>query len=581
MSDQLRRSWAIEDFRRARQQAAVQQVLARLSGRPLTLLTFDAVTRYLKPTGSSERGLQEIPLDAIAGSVGRSNDFTRDFLPIQDSDQDRWARVRSAAADPHGGGLPPIKVYQVGEAYFVIDGHHRVSVARQMGATHIQAYVTEVRTKAPLSAQATPEEVIVKSEYVNFLEEMGFDQARPGVDLSVTAPGAIEQLRQQIRLHQADLEHERGQAVPRPAAAADWYEAAYLPVLSVIRQRGTLREFPGRTEADVYVLISAHRAALQDALGWEIAPEVGALDLAAKQGAQRKTPIVRAGQRLVSAVIPDELLPGPATGQWRRAKMAARYSDHLFGDILVPVNGEPGGWQALDQALQLAQREDARVHGLYVVASSSLQAEPAAEAVRTEFNQRCRAAGIPGSLAVETGAVPAKICERAALADIVVLNLAHPPRPPMLARLGSGFRTTIRLCPRPVLAVPETSLPLERVLLAYDGSAKAEEALFVAAYFAEAWELPLVVVTVKESGAVSDAQVGHARAYLEMHEVEASYLVHDGGGVAKTILAEVEALASSLVVMGGYGTHPVVEAVLGSVVEEVLRRVRRPTLICQ
>src|SRR5947209_10477594 len=101
---------AIEDFRRARQQVALQQVLARLTGRSLELLSYDDVARQLKAIGRTERGIQDIPLDAIAGSVGRPNDFTRDFLPLQDSDQNRWARVRAAVTDPSAGGLPPIEV---------------------------------------------------------------------------------------------------------------------------------------------------------------------------------------------------------------------------------------------------------------------------------------------------------------------------------------------------------------------------------------------------------------------------------------------------------------------------------------
>src|SRR5436190_1550722 len=154
---------AVDDFRRARQQAGLRDVLARLTGRSTELLSYDEVVRRLKATGSAETGLKEIPVDAIAGSVGRPNDFTRDFLPRNDSDENRWARVRLATTDPDVGGLPPIRVYQIGDAYFVIDGHHRVSVARRLGAKEIQAYVTQVSTRVPLSASASAEEIILKS----------------------------------------------------------------------------------------------------------------------------------------------------------------------------------------------------------------------------------------------------------------------------------------------------------------------------------------------------------------------------------------------------------------------------------
>jgi nucleotide-binding universal stress UspA family protein len=580
VSEEFRKHSAIYDFREARQQAALRQIAARLRGRTNSLLSYDAVLHQLGPLGSSERGLQEIPLEAIAGSVGRTNDFTRDFLPRQDSDQDRWARVKAAATDPRRAGLPPIQVYQIGDAYFVIDGHHRVSVARQMGNTHIHAYVTEVRTKAPLSANATPEEVIAKAEYVNFLDETRLDQSRPNADLAVSSPGAINQLRQQIRLYQAELERRGGSPVTIGDAAADWYSTQYLPVVELVREQGLQHDFPGRTEADLYLLVAAHRAALEQEVGWQVAPEVGAQDLAARQSRQRGTPVLRAGRRLLSAVVPSDLLPGPAAGQWRREKAAARYSDRLFADILVPVSGEPSSWAAVDQALGIAQREGARLHGLHVVPAAAQQDGAAAAAVRHHFDVRCRGAGVDGGLAVETGEVAQKICERATLNDLVVLNLAYPPAPQLLAKLGSGFRTIIRQCPRPVLAVPGPAVPFRRALLAYDGSPKAEEALFVAAYFAETWRLPLVVAIVKQADEVTDLQVAHAREYLEMHELEATYVVQSSGNVAGTILETAKTHDCNVVLMGGYGANPVVEVVLGSAVDQVLREAQLPVLVC-
>src|SRR5688572_26022464 len=104
---------AIQDFREARQRASLNALLGRLTGRSVGLLSYDDVLKHLRPTGSADVGLREIPLDAIAGSVGRSADFTRDFLPRRDSDEERWARVRSAVADPASRGLPPIQVYQI------------------------------------------------------------------------------------------------------------------------------------------------------------------------------------------------------------------------------------------------------------------------------------------------------------------------------------------------------------------------------------------------------------------------------------------------------------------------------------
>jgi nucleotide-binding universal stress UspA family protein len=573
---------AVHDFHEARQRAALGELLARLRGRSQALLSYDEVVRHLKPTGSAERGLRDIPLDAITGSVGRTQDFTREFLPRRDEDQERWARVRVAVTDPNRAGLPPIKVYQIGEAYFVIDGHHRISVARRLGATHIQAYVTEVRTKVPLSAAVRPDDLILVQEYGDFLEHTRLDQTRPGADLRVSEPGATALLEGQIRHHQAELERQREpkRQVTLPAAAAEWYDQAFLPVVGAMRELGLPREFPGYTEADLYLLVSQHRAALEEALGWSITPEVGASDLAAKQAGRRRAPVVRAGRRLLSAVVPDPLKAGPATGEWRASKLAARYGDRLFADLLVPVSGEAGGWTALDYALEVAQRERAQLQGLHVVGSEAQRHGEAAQRVRQQFNERCAAARVAGSLAVEAGEVAATICKRAALSDLVVLNLAHPPAPQGLARLSSGFHTIIQRCPRPVLAVPQPWPAPQRVLLAYDDGPKAREALFVAAYLGEAWHTALTVVTIREAGTTGDP-LNHAREYLEMHELQANFIARGAEPVATTILLAAEDDRSDLIVIGGYGGHPVVQAVLGSTVDQVLRAARRPTLICR
>ena len=98
---------AVEDFRRARWQAALQQAYARMTGRSNDLLSYEDVRRALHATTQIERGLQDIPLEAIIGSVGRYSDFTRSFLPRSDTMRDRWARVSAIATN--GSGWPPIQ----------------------------------------------------------------------------------------------------------------------------------------------------------------------------------------------------------------------------------------------------------------------------------------------------------------------------------------------------------------------------------------------------------------------------------------------------------------------------------------
>jgi nucleotide-binding universal stress UspA family protein len=569
---------AVLDFRRARRRAAMEQILARLTGKSADLLSYEEVRQKLKVRSSGKQELKEVPLDAIVGSVGRYADFTRSFLPRQDSDEERWARVKVAVTDL--SGLPPVKVYQVGEAYFVLDGHHRVSVARQFGATHIQAYVTEIRTKVSLSPDIQPDDLIWKAEYADFLEHTHLDELHPEADLSVSIPGQYQVLEEHIEVHRYFMGLEQEREIPYEEAVTHWYDEIYWPVVQVIRERDILRDFPGRTETDLYLWVSEHRAALEKELEWGIRAEAAAADLAAQLSPRPQRVVARIGEKILDAVTPNGFKAGPPPGQWRSEQLEACEYDRLFADILVPVSGEEIGWQALEQALEVARREGARLYGLHIVSLEAQRDSEEAHAVQAEFNRRCKAAGIPGELAIEVGGMARKICERARWTALVVVHLAHPPAPQPLARLSSGFRTLIRRCPRPVLAVPRASSHLDCALLAYDGSPKADEALFIATYLSCRWNITLVVVTVIEAGRTTLETLTRAQSYLETHRVQAAF-VKESGSVAEVILKTAEEHESGLIIMGGYGLSPMLEVVLGSTVDQVLRSSRRPMLICQ
>jgi nucleotide-binding universal stress UspA family protein len=121
---------------------------------------------------------------------------------------------------------------------------------------------------------------------------------------------------------------------------------------------------------------------------------------------------------------------------------------------------------------------------------------------------------------------------------------------------------------------------LDNVLLAYDGSPKADEALFVATYIADRWKTSLTVVTITENERVSPDTLARAQGYLESHAVQATYL-SESGAIHEVILRTAEEQSSNLIVMGGYGHSPVLEVVMGSTVDHVLRDSPQPTLICR
>ncbi|MBL8063032.1 MAG: ParB N-terminal domain-containing protein [Anaerolineales bacterium] len=331
---------AIEDFRNARQRASIQEVIARVTGRSNQLLSYDDVAKKLRLQSRTERGIQNIPLHAIVGSVGRYTDFTRTFLPLQDSDRERWARVK--AAMNNSLGLPPIEVYKVGEVYFVLDGNHRVSIARQEGMKTIEAHVVEFKTDVNLTPETNLDDLIIKSEYIAFLEKTGLAAARPNVDMSVTVPGQYEKLMEQIDICCYIIENEGQKQAALQDAAGAWYDNIYIPLAEAIRDRELLQWFPKRTITDLYIWISENRAALEKELGWELQSDVAATDLILKRSVASES------------------------GSWRKARTVARYTDHLFEDILIPLSGHEESWDALYQGILIAKRENARVHGLHI-----------------------------------------------------------------------------------------------------------------------------------------------------------------------------------------------------------------------
>ncbi len=569
---------AIDDFHVARSRAALKEILARFTGQSTQLLSYDEVREKLKIQGGSERGLQDIPIDKIVGSVGRYTDFTREFLPRQGVDEQRWARVLAAASDL--AGLPPIEVYKIGDAYFVKDGNHRVSVARQLGATHIQAYVTEIRTRVPITADVQPDELILKAEYADFLEQTHLDELRPGADLTVTVPGQYPFLAEHIAVHRYFMGIDFKRDISYEEAVAHWYDHVYLPVIQVIREKGILRFFPGRTETDLYLWIAQHRAEIKEDLGWNINPEAAAIDLVHRFSSQPEQVANRLGEKLLDTLSLDSLESGPPPGEWRKDKLANQNVERLFHEILVPVNGLEQGWYALEHAIIVARREQALLHGLHVLPSEGEKENPDALAIRETFNQRCRDAGVDGELVFAVGGVSRVICDRSRWTDLVIATLSYPPPPGPIARLNSGSRDLIQRCPRPILATPLSTSPLDRALLAYDGSPKSEEALFIATYLAGKWQIPLFVITVTHSGYTSQQTLVHAREYIESHQVSANYLL-EKGTPARAILEAGENNACNFLIMGGYGVNPVLEIVLGSVVNEVLRESHKPMLICR
>jgi hypothetical protein len=255
---------AEKDFSEARWRAFWNDVSAFLARRPNELLSFDAVRRSLPIYGQSYRGVQEVPVEKIVGTTtNRYNDFDRAFLPAQARTKSRWKKIDELRMRDFN--LPPIQLYQVGQVYFVRDGHHRVSVARQMGQDYIDAEVIEMQTRAPLTTDVKrldPSNLEALGEYASFLEKTQLDKLRPDVNIDFSQPGGYARLLEHIVVHQYFLGLDYQRDVTWEEAVADWYDFVYMPIVNLIRERNILREFPNRTEADLYLWITDHHWSL-------------------------------------------------------------------------------------------------------------------------------------------------------------------------------------------------------------------------------------------------------------------------------------------------------------------------------
>lgn len=134
--------WARHDYDRARLRAILRAFWRCLRGRCNELMAYSAARGRVRVTGQHELGLQTVDVHAIKGTMGRTADFDSEFAPRSGRAQARWVRVWKAFYRQQP--LPPVELYKVGDDYFVKDGHHRISVARQQKQDFIEAIVIEV-----------------------------------------------------------------------------------------------------------------------------------------------------------------------------------------------------------------------------------------------------------------------------------------------------------------------------------------------------------------------------------------------------------------------------------------------------
>jgi hypothetical protein len=236
------------DFSRARRRRALSRLSARLRRAEDVnhILPFEEVVRALGRIGERRLGEQPIPLDSIVGTVDRSREFDRSFRPTSPRVRERWQRIN--LAQRKGQALPPIDVYRIGELHFVKDGHHRVSVARALGHSDINAYVTEVLTQVGADRKIRLKDLPLKSHQRLFFERVPLPpEQRRRIHLSDEWRYAA--LAEAVEAWGFRAMHARGQELSRAEVAEAWFRDEYEPVVEMLKEADLIPKGTSDTEA--------------------------------------------------------------------------------------------------------------------------------------------------------------------------------------------------------------------------------------------------------------------------------------------------------------------------------------------
>jgi len=213
---------------------------------PDVVKSFNADQQKELAYDSVPRGTRRVPLAQIVGSVGRYQDFDSQFRPMNHLATERYQKIRQALRD--GRTLPPVKLYQIKDKFYVLDGNHRIAAAKELKHDDILATILEfIPSKETL-------ENILYAQRSRFIEETRLPYA-----IALTEVGQYDHLLAQIAQHREYLEKSGQASVGLDAAAADWYETIYRPLVTIIRKGNLLRLFPQRTLDDLYAYISFHQ----------------------------------------------------------------------------------------------------------------------------------------------------------------------------------------------------------------------------------------------------------------------------------------------------------------------------------
>lgn len=227
------------------------------------MLPLDEVATRVGALESSYVGVRPIPTDRIVGTLDRSvEDFDRRFKPRRSDLRDRLAGLRRRYP---GGDFPSIQVVELGDAYFVIDGHHRVALARSLDMAFVDAEVTSMRTTYEIPPDVDVPTLVHTDQVRRFELKSGIGTDRAEAPIRFSRPQGYPELLEIIQAWAYRTSVAEGCVVPFETAAARWYAEVYAPGVAALNRVDLPRAYEYKTDADLFLWVyQLHRASLVD-----------------------------------------------------------------------------------------------------------------------------------------------------------------------------------------------------------------------------------------------------------------------------------------------------------------------------
>jgi len=576
--DSMLISKAQNDFDRAKRAADWQYAVGILTKKDYHLIDYNEVRSRLSDTCNLPIVHKEIPIQSIVGSVSRNTDFTRTFLPKLIHDRERWVKVK--LANESSEGVPPIEVYQIGNVYFVLNGHHRVSVMKSYGAEFISANVRIINRDVPLLPSDSADEIIVKVERDSFLKKTKIDKLLPAVNFELKNPGEYIELLEHITVHRYFMGLDFQRDIDSDEAVLHWYENVYLPVIKIVRDRNMLRGFPDKTETELYLWIENNKAELTKEFGDELRTAAVAWNIQEKYDIRKTSVWKKIWKKIYIWLTPNMSDWGVRTGDWRKEFLQYDTSPFIHR-MMIAVADLEADKEYLRSAIQFSKKYGAWVGIVHVVKRQTMLHSEWMKKYQAEIEDMLETEGVQGKFFPLYGNLTKILSERAFWSDLSLFKLKYRPQLKKITLTEDGWNAIIMRIPGPICVIPEIiEAEIKQVVLAFSQSPKAREAMCFADILSKSTNCKISVVISGKDETRRNSAYEEVKKYYIRQNVEADYFVIDNEPEV-AILQTADQIHADLIVMGGFSRSLLQRIFKRSTIDKIFVATKKPVIICK